>query len=133
MPSGSGRSGAAWLWARWGRWVLQIPGLLSNPRLDRVLGGAEDPDAARAMLDHGQDIHLRAVEEVGGKEVKRQDPLCLRSQELGPARPIPARSRVDPGALEDLPHRRRCHRDAEPGKLAVGSRRPSTTPAAATT
>ena len=88
---------------------------------DRVLGSAKDPDAARAMLDHGQDIHLRAVEEVGGKEVKRQDPLCLRSQELGPARPIPARSRADPGALEDLPHRRRCHRDAEPGKLAVNT------------
>jgi hypothetical protein len=99
----------------------QIPGLLHNPRLDRVLGSAKDPDAARAMLDHGQDIHLRAVEEVGGKEVKRQDLLCLRSQELGPARPSPARSRVDPGALEDLPHRRRCHRDAEPGKLAVNT------------
>jgi hypothetical protein len=73
----------------------QIPGLLHNPRLDRVLGRAKDPDAARAMLDHGQDIHLRAVEEIGGKEVQRQDPLCLRSQEPGPARPgaEPGRSR----------------------------------------
>jgi hypothetical protein len=97
----------------------QIPGLLHDPRLDRVLGSAEDLDTAGAMLDHGQDIHLRAVEEIGGEEVKRQDSLCLRSQELRPARPISARCRVDAGALEDLPHRRRCHRDAEPGKLAV--------------
>ena len=77
----------------------KIAGLLHYPRLDRVPGSAEDPDAAGAMLDHCQDIHLRAVEEIGGEEVKRQDPLCLRSQELWPTRPIPARRRVDPGAL----------------------------------
>jgi hypothetical protein len=35
------------------------------------------------------------------------------------AQPGPSRRRVDPGALEDLPDRGRCHRDAEPGELAV--------------
>src|SRR5258707_12788597 len=29
----------------------QVPGLLHYPRLDRMLGGSEDPDAAGALLD----------------------------------------------------------------------------------
>ena len=81
--------------------------MLHDPGLDRVPGGTEDPDAAGAKLDYGQDVDLRAVEEIGGEEVQRQDPLCLRSQELRLARPVPARRRVDPRALHDLPYRRR--------------------------
>lgn len=50
-------------------------------QMDRAPSGAENPDAAGAMLDHGQDMHLLAVEEISGKEVNRQDPLRLRSQE----------------------------------------------------
>jgi hypothetical protein len=42
-----------------------------------VPGGTGDPDAAGAKLDYGQDADLRAVEEIGGEEVQRQDPLCL--------------------------------------------------------
>ena len=30
----------------------EVPGLLDHPRLDGVLGGAEDPDPAGAVLDH---------------------------------------------------------------------------------
>jgi hypothetical protein len=71
----------------------QIPGLLHHPRPDRMPGSAKDPDTAGAMLDHGQDIRLRAVKEIGGEEVKRQDPLCLRSQELGPPWTVAARCR----------------------------------------
>ena len=67
----------------------------------------------------GQDVDLGAVEQVGGEEVQRQDPLRLGPQELRPARAVPPGRRVDPGALEDLPDRRRRHRDAEPGELAV--------------
>ena len=84
-----------------------------------VLRGAQDPDAPVAVLDHRKDVHLRAIEQVGSEEVQRQDPLCLGSQELRPARAVPAGRRVDPGVLEDLPHRRRRHDDAEPGKLTV--------------
>jgi hypothetical protein len=73
------------------------------------------------MLDCGQDVDLRAVEEIGGERVQRQDPLCLRSQELRPARPVPARRRVDPRTLEDLQYRRRRYRDAEPGQLAMNA------------
>ncbi len=71
------------------------------------------------MLDDGQDIDLGAVEQVGGEEVQRQDPLRLGPQELGPARAVPVGSRIDPGALEDLPDRGRRDRDAQSGKLAV--------------
>ena len=63
-------------------------------------GGSEDPDAAGAVLDDGQDVDLRAVEQAGGEEVQRQDPLRLGPEELRPARAIPARGPVDPGALE---------------------------------
>ena len=34
----------------------QVPGLLHDPGLDRVAGGTEDPDAAGAKLDYGQDV-----------------------------------------------------------------------------
>jgi hypothetical protein len=64
----------------------EVPGLLHYPRLNRVPGGSEDPDAAGAVLDDGQDVDRRAIEQVGGEEVQRQDPLCLRPQELRPAR-----------------------------------------------
>jgi hypothetical protein len=77
----------------------QVPGLLDYPLLDRVLRSAQDPDPAGAMLDHGKDIDLAAVEQISGKEIQRQDPLRLRPQELRPARAIPARRRDDPGAL----------------------------------
>jgi hypothetical protein len=33
----------------------QVPGLLHHPRLDRMLGGSEDPDTAGAVLDDGKD------------------------------------------------------------------------------
>src|SRR5215469_18080215 len=63
------------------------------------------PDAPVAVLDHRKDVHLRAIEQVSGEEVHRQDPLRLGPKELRPARAIPARSRTDPGVLEDLPDR----------------------------
>jgi len=81
--------------------------------------GPGGPAGVVAVLDHRKDVHLRAIEQVSGEEVQRQDPLRLGAQELRPPRAIPARSRADPGVLEDLPHRRRRHGDAEPGKLTV--------------
>jgi len=53
----------------------EVPGLLHYPGMDRFLRGTQDPDPASAVLDHGQDVHLRAVEQVGGEEIQRQDPL----------------------------------------------------------
>ena len=97
----------------------QVPGLLDHPRLDRVPGGSEDAYPAGAVLNHGKDVDLRSVEQVGGEEVQRQDPLRLGPQELGPARSLPAGRGIDAGVLEDLPDRGRRHGDAEPGQLAV--------------
>ena len=34
----------------------QVPGLLHHPGLDRMLGGAQNPCAAGAVLDHGKDV-----------------------------------------------------------------------------
>jgi hypothetical protein len=34
----------------------EVPGLLHYPRLDRMLGGPEDADAAGAVLNGGQDV-----------------------------------------------------------------------------
>jgi hypothetical protein len=42
-----------------------------------MLGGTQDPYAAGAVLDQGKDVDLRAVEQVGGEEIQRQDPLRL--------------------------------------------------------
>jgi hypothetical protein len=47
----------------------QVPGVLDYPRLDRMPGGSEDSDAAGAVLDDGQDVDLRAVEQAGGEEI----------------------------------------------------------------
>jgi hypothetical protein len=46
----------------------EVPGLLDDPRPERVLRGAEDPDPARAMLDDGKDIDLGAGEQAGLKK-----------------------------------------------------------------
>ncbi|SRR6266568_807350 len=74
----------------------QVAGLLDDPGLDRVLRGAQDPDAPTAVLGHRKDVHLRVIEQVSGEEAQRQDPLRLGSQELRPPGAVPARSRAGP-------------------------------------
>jgi hypothetical protein len=78
---------------------------------------AQDPDAPAAMLDHCEDVYLRAIEQVAVKKSSARIPCGLRSQD--PPRAVPARRRADSGILEDLPRRRQCHDDADPGELAV--------------
>ena len=77
----------------------QVPALLDHPRLDWVLGGSEDAYPAGAVLHDGKDVDLRSVEQVGGEQVQRQDPLRLGSQELGPAGSLPAGRGIDAGVL----------------------------------
>ncbi|HEX3957509.1 MAG TPA: Scr1 family TA system antitoxin-like transcriptional regulator [Trebonia sp.] len=72
----------------------QVPGLLHHPGLDRMLRSTQNPHTAGAVLDHGKDVDLGAVEQVSGEEVQRQDPLCLGPQELTPS---PARHGAVPG------------------------------------
>src|SRR5260221_7002619 len=96
-----------------------VPGLLHYPRLDRMLGGSEEPDAAGAVLDDGKDVDLRAVEQVGGEEVQRQDPLRLGPQEIPQPGPSRRGAGPMPASLRNLPDRGRRHRDAERHQFAV--------------
>jgi hypothetical protein len=68
-------------------------------------GDSEDADAPGGVLDHHQDIGLGAVEQVGGKEVARQDRLSLGTQELRPGRSGSAWRRVDSSLLQNFPNR----------------------------
>jgi hypothetical protein len=72
----------------------QVPGLLPYPRLDQMPGGPGDPDAAGAVLDAGKDVDLRAVEQAGGEEARRQDPLRPGPRELPPG---PGHPGAEPG------------------------------------
>jgi hypothetical protein len=46
---------------------------------------------AGAVLNNGKDVDLRSVEQVGGEQIQRQDPLRLGPQELGPTSPAATR------------------------------------------
>src|ERR1039457_5181609 len=46
----------------------QVPGLLGGPFPGRMQGDSEDADAPSGVLDHGQDIGLGAVQQVGREE-----------------------------------------------------------------
>jgi hypothetical protein len=79
----------------------QVPGLPHDPRLDGMLRGAQDPDAAGAVLDHGKDVHRGAVEEAAVKKSRAKIPCaCDRgnSAHPGPSRrgagPVPAFLRI---------------------------------------
>ena len=84
-------------------WRTQVPCLLHDPRLDRVLGGAEDPDAAGAMLDRGQDVDFRAVEEIGGEKSSARIPCACDRRNSGQ----PELSRRGDGSIPAL--LRICH------------------------
>lgn len=47
------------------------------------LHGAQDPDPTDVVFSRGQDVDLRAVEQVGGEEVQRQHRPGLGPQEFG--------------------------------------------------
>ncbi len=97
----------------------EVAGLLGGPFPGGMQGDPEDADAPGRVLDHGQDIGLGAVEQVGREEVAGQDRLGLGAQELRPGRPGPPRRGVDAAGLQDLPHGRRRDLDSQAGQLAV--------------
>jgi hypothetical protein len=80
---------------------------------------AQGSDAPRRVLDHGQDVGLGAVEQVGAEEVAGQDRSaweCRNYDQVGHVR-----RGVGAGAagLEDLSHGRRRDLDSQVGQLAV--------------
>jgi len=84
-----------------------------------MLGDSENADAPAGVLDHGQDVSLGAVEQVGGEEVARQDRLGLGAQELRPGWSGPPRRGLDPGILQDLPCRRCRYHHSQAGQFPV--------------
>jgi hypothetical protein len=64
------------------------------------------------------DVGLRTVQQVDGEQIQGQNRLGLRAQELRPTRAGTPGRGGDAMPLEDLPDRRGCDRDAEPGQLA---------------
>jgi hypothetical protein len=65
----------------------QVAGLLSGPLTGGMQSYPENADAPAGVLDHGQDISLGAVQQVGREEAARQDRLGLGAQEQRPAWP----------------------------------------------
>ncbi len=94
-------------------------GLLGGPFPGGMQGDSEDADGPGGVLDHGQDISLGAIEQVSREEVARQDRLGLGAQELRPGKPGTARCGVDPGLLQNFPHRRRRYLHSQADQLAV--------------
>jgi hypothetical protein len=79
----------------------QVPCLLHHPGLGRVLGGAEDPDAAGAVLDDGQTYTLAPLSRSAVKKSSARIPCAWdrrNSAHPGPSRrgagSIPALLRI---------------------------------------
>ena len=97
----------------------QVAGLLGGPRPGGMQGDSEDADAPGGVLDHGQDVGLGAVQQVGGEQVARQDRLGLGAQELRPGRVCSSRRGVDVCLLQDFPHGRCRYFHSQADQLAV--------------
>jgi hypothetical protein len=72
----------------------------------RAGGEAGQVQPAGAVLDEYQDIQALQRDSVHREEVTCDDPVGLGGQELPPGRPGPARCRIDPGRIQNLPYRR---------------------------
>ncbi len=66
----------------------EVAGLLGGPFPGGMQGDAEDADAPGGVLDHGQDIGLGAVEQVGREEVAGQDGLGLGARNCDQGGPV---------------------------------------------
>ena len=104
----------------------QVPGALGHPGAVRAGGYPEQPDPPAGKLDDEQEVQLVQQHRFDVGEVAGQDALCLGRQELPPVLPSSPRSRVDAGAAQDQPDRRRSDPMAEPDQLAMD---PPVTPA----
>jgi hypothetical protein len=60
----------------------QVAGLLGGPFSGGMQGDADDSDPPGCVLDYGQDVDVRPVEQAGGEEVAGQDRPGLGAQEL---------------------------------------------------
>src|SRR5512142_2444672 len=89
------------------------------PGAVRVGGDASQVDAAGAVLDDDQGVDATQEQGVHMDEVDREDAVGLHGQELLPRRAGAAGRGVDPGGMQDLPHRGGRDRMAEPDEFAL--------------
>lgn len=71
------------------------------------------------MFEHDQGVQACELDRVHMQEVDSDDVLSLGGQELLPRRPATARSGVDPGPVQDVPHGRGGDFVAEAGQFTV--------------
>ena len=76
-------------------------------------------DPAGAVLDDDQGVEAVEQHGVHMDEIGGEDAAGLRGEELLPGRAGAAGRRADPGIVQDLPHRGRCDRVAEPDQFAL--------------
>jgi hypothetical protein len=97
----------------------QVSRGLGDPGGSGVGGGAQDPDPPGGVLDDRQHMQARAGQRDGLEEVARKQRVSLRAEQAGPGRGGPVGHGVDPGLLEDLPHRGGSDLDPEDERFAV--------------
>jgi hypothetical protein len=85
----------------------EVTRCLCRPRAVGVRGGPGQVSAAGAVLDDDQRVDAPQEHGVHVHEVSRQDAAGLRGQELLPGRAAAAGRGIDPGSVQDLPHRGR--------------------------
>jgi len=68
-------------------------------------GRTKDPDAAAGVLNDRQYVHPGTGQRDGLDEVRGQQCLGLRAQELGPGGGGPIWGAIDPGRAQDFPDR----------------------------
>jgi hypothetical protein len=76
-------------------------------------------NAAGAVLDDDQGVDAPEQHGVDVDKVDRENAAGLRGQELPPGRASAAGCGVDPGIMQDLPHRGGCDRVAELDEFAL--------------
>ena len=96
--------------------VTRRPG---RPPAVRVRGDAGQVGPAGAVLDDDQRIETPQQHGVHMDEIGRQNAAGLRGQKLPPGRARPAGRGIDPGIMQDLPHRGGRDRMAELYELAL--------------
>ena len=97
----------------------EVAGCLRCPRAVRAGGDAGQAGAAGAVLDDDQGINTAEQHGVHVDEVDGEDAAGLRGKELLPGRAGAAGRGIDPGVVQDLPHRGGGDRVAEPDQLAL--------------
>jgi hypothetical protein len=84
----------------------ELAGGLGDPWSGRAGGDPSEMHPSRADLDEEQHMEASQRRGVHAREVRREDPLRLGSDELCPSRSRPPGCRVEPIRPQDRPHRR---------------------------